>query len=394
MPLQLLNVSDYEARAREILPATMWGRMYGTYGAPDWLSNTANVAAFDAIKLRPRILTGGSRRELSTEALGLNLSFPVMLAPADHHTRAHPHGELASAKAAGGAGTAASIATLSGYSIEEVAEAATGPVFFQLYFLRDRRLDENLVRRAEQAGYKALILTVDTIAGYWRERELRYGAYTEAELRSRNFVGIEGITPPRLDVFPQEWEQDMSWADVQWLRSITSMPLVIKGVQTAEDARLCVENGVDAIVVSNHGGHAAQGTLGTIEMLPEIVDAVGGRLEVFLDGGARKGTDVLKALVLGAKAVFIGRPMFWGLAVDGEAGVAHVLRILREELDVAMALCGVTDVKALDRSLVLTPDERGGDSVVGQLERLAALVERGYLTREEFEGQKARLLAG
>ena len=185
----------------------------------------------------------------------------------------------------------------------------------------------------------------------------------------------------------------MKWSDLEWLRSITPMPLIVKGIQTAEDARLCVENGVDGIIVSNHGGHAVQCTKGTAEMLPEVVDAVGDRVEVFMDGGIRRGTDVLKALALGAKAVFIGRTMLWALSVNGEAGVCHALEIVRDELDSAMGMCGVTDVKNVDRSLVVEPNGgRRGDDVAGQLEQLASLVERGYLTREEFDTQKAKLL--
>jgi isopentenyl diphosphate isomerase/L-lactate dehydrogenase-like FMN-dependent dehydrogenase len=172
------------------------------------------------------------------------------------------------------------------------------------------------------------------------------------------------------------------------------MPLVIKGIQTAEDARLCVQHGADALVVSNHGGHALPGSKGTIELLPEVMDAVGDRLEVYMDGGIRRGADVLKALALGAKAVFIGRPIFWGLSVGGEAGVCHVLDILRDELNVAMGLCGVTGVRNVPRSLVQGPNGGGrqGD-VVSRLERLAKLQEQGYLTREEFDTQKAKLLA-
>jgi isopentenyl diphosphate isomerase/L-lactate dehydrogenase-like FMN-dependent dehydrogenase len=169
------------------------------------------------------------------------------------------------------------------------------------------------------------------------------------------------------------------------------MPLVIKGIQTAEDARLCVQHGVDGLIVSNHGGHALEGSRGTMEMLPEVVDAAGGRVEVYLDGGVRRGADVLKALGLGAAAVFIGRPVYWGLAVDGEAGVRHVLEILRDELDVAMGLCGVASAREVDRSLVIPPGVAGADPV-DRLERLAGLLERGYLTREEFDTQKAKVL--
>lgn len=393
-PIPLLTVPDYEARARDTMPRALFDRLFGTYGAPDWVTNTNNVAAFNAIKLRPRVLVDVSHRDLSTEVLGQKISFPVMLAPAGTHQRAHPRGELASARAAGAVGTTMGLSTASSYSIEEVADAATGPLWFQLYFFRDRELTEILVRRAQNAGYNALMLTVDNLGARSREREYRYAYTLQAERTLKNFVGIERPNLPTRDNFGESFESALNWSDLEWLRSITSMPLVIKGVQTAEDASLCVEHGADALVVSNHGGHALQGTKGTIEMLPEVADAVGDRVEVFLDGGIRRGTDVLKSLALGAKAVFIGRAIFWGLSVDGEAGVRRVLELLRDELDVAMGLSGVTDVKNVDRSLVVEPNggARGHD-VIDQLERLARLLEQGYLTREEFETQKAKLLA-
>jgi isopentenyl diphosphate isomerase/L-lactate dehydrogenase-like FMN-dependent dehydrogenase len=392
--IPLLTVSDYEARARETMPRVLFDRLFGTYGAPDWITNTNNVAAFDAIKLRPRVLADVSHRDLSTKVLGQQIGFPVMLAPTGTHQRAHPEGELASARAAGATGTIMALSTASSYSIEEVADVAAGPLWFQLYFFKDRELTEILVRRAQKAGYKALLLTVDNLGARSRERENRYAYTLQSERILKNFVGIELPNLPTRDNFGESFESALNWSDLAWLRSITSMPLVIKGIQTAEDARLCSEYGAEGLIVSNHGGHALQGTKGTVEMLPEVVEEVGDRLEVFLDGGIRRGTDVLKALALGAKAVFIGRAIFWGLSVDGEAGVRRVLEILRAELDVAMGLCGARDVKKVDRSLVIEPNgDRGGDGAVGQLERLARLLEQGYLTRQEFEAQKAQLLA-
>ena len=273
---------------------------------------------------------------------------------------------------------------------------ATGPLWFQLYFMRNREVTENLVRRADLAGYSRLILTVDNIgATSWvtGERDHLYSYSLEGERNLKNFVGLELPNVPTIENLQASFESDLKWSDLEWLRSITPMPLIVKGIQTAEDARLCVENGVDGIIVSNHGGHAVQCTKGTAEMLPEVVDAVGERVEVFMDGGIRRGTDVLKALALGAKAVFIGRTMLWALSVNGEAGVCHALEIVRDELDSAMGMCGVTDVKNVDRSLVVEPNGgRRGDDVAGQLEQLASLVERGYLTREEFDTQKAKLL--
>ena len=185
----------------------------------------------------------------------------------------------------------------------------------------------------------------------------------------------------------------MNWSDLEWLRSLSSMPIIIKGIQTSEDARLCTEYGVEGLVVSNHGGHALDGTSGTIQMLPEIVEAVGDRAEVYIDGGVRRGSDVLKCLALGAKAVFIGRPIFWGLSVGGEDGMSHVLNILRNELAVAMGLCGLSDIKKADPSLVALPnDGNQRNTTIDELERVTGLLEKGYLIRDEFGNLKSKLL--
>lgn len=386
----LLTINDYESRAKETMPKALFDRLFGELGAPDWTSNTANVLAMESVKLRPRVLVDVSRRDLSTEVLGQRISLPVMLAPTGTHQRAHPAGELASARAAAAASTIMGLSTASSYSIEEVAQAAENPLWFQLYFFQNRELTEILVRRAENAGYTAMMLTVDNLGANSREREHRYAYILESERILKNFQGIELPDLPTRENFAESFESALNWRDLEWLRSLTSMPLVIKGVQTAEDARLCAENGVEALVVSNHGGHAMQGTDGAINMLPAIADAVGDRLEVYLDGGVRRGADVLKALALGARATFIGRPIFWGLSVAGEEGVRHCLEILRQELSVAMGLCGVTDARRVDPSVARNPAAEA--SPVADLERLARLLEQGYLTREEFEGQKARLL--
>lgn len=390
-PNALLTINDYEARAKETMPKALFDRLFGDLGAPDWTSNTANVRAMEAVKLRPRVLVDVSQRDLSTEVLGQRISLPVMLAPTGTHQRAHPAGELAAARAAAAAGTIMGLSTASSYSIEEVAQVAESPLWFQLYFFQNRELTEILVRRAENAGYTAMMLTVDNLGANSREREHRYAYILEAERILKNFQGIELPDLPTRENFTESFESALNWRDLEWLRSLTSMPLVVKGVQTAEDARLCAENGVDALVVSNHGGHAMQGTDGAINMLPAIADAVGDRLEVYLDGGVRQGADVLKALALGARATFIGRPIFWGLSVAGEEGVQHCLEILRRELDVAMGLCGVTDARRVDPSVARDPSAAAA-SAVADLERLARLLEGGYLTRNEFEAQKARLL--
>ena len=387
----LLTIGDYESRAKETMPRALFDRIFGDLDAHDWTTNTANVRAMEAVKLRPRVLVDVSNIDTSTEVLGQRISLPVMLAPTGTHQRAHPAGELASARAAAASDTIMGLSTASSYSIEEVAEVADNPLWFQLYFFQDRELTEILVRRAENAGYTAMMLTVDNLGANSRERESRYAYVLDAERNLKNFQGIELPHLPTQGNFAESFEHSLNWRDLEWLRSLTSMPLVVKGIQTAEDARLCAENGVEALVVSNHGGHALQGTAGSIDMLPSIADAVGDRLEVYFDGGVRKGADVLKALALGAKATFVGRPIFWGLSIGGEDGVRHCIEILRQELSVAMGLCGVTDARRVDRSVAEDPGATVS-SVVGDLERLARLLDKGYLTRQEFEAQKSRLL--
>lgn len=361
---QLITVADYEAQSREVLPRVLFDVLFGSHGAPGFEAETNNLDAFAATRLRPRVMVGVQRRKLSTTVLGQNVSLPVLLAPAGYHQRAHPEGELASARAAHAAGTILTVSTASTFSIEEVAAGSHGPLWFQLYLFKDRGLDEALVRRAEAAGYKALMITVDHL-GRSREREIRFDFSRTGEHRVvhtidpervlRNFAGFDFGGQGGGDSYRAHFDEDFKWSDLAWLRSITSLPLVIKGIQTAEDARLCREHGIDALVVSNHGGHAAPDALGTLETLPEVVAAAGDGLEVYLDGGVRRGADVLKALALGARAVLIGRPIFWGLAIGGEDGLRRVLEILGAELDSTMALCGVTDVEHVDPRLAAPP---------------------------------------
>ena len=358
----LLNLQDYEERSRGIMPRPLFDVLFGTHGAPGFEANTRNVDAFRSTRLRPRVMAGVANRDMSTTVLGTRVRLPVLLAPVGSHQRAHPEGELASARAAHNAGSILTLSTVSTYSIEEVAAASSGPLWFQLYFFRSRPLTEILVRRAEDAGYRAIVLTVDQLGARSKEREMRFDfqifgeekvVHTiSAERVLRNFAGLDLPDLPTGSTMAASFEEDLSWHDVGWLRGITSLPLVIKGIQTAEDALLAVEAGADAIVVSNHGGHALPDADATLSMLPEIVAAVSGRLEVYLDGGVRSGSDVFKALALGARAVFIGRPIFWGLSVAGSDGLEAVFDILREELDSTMALCGVRDWSRLSPALV------------------------------------------
>ena len=361
MRLEPINLFDFEARAREVLPRNIWD--FIDAGAFDEITARRNRAALDAVSLRPRFLVDVENRDLSTTVLGKAIDFPVMTAPAGVHQLAHSDGELATARAAGSMGTIMAVSTNSSYGIEEVARVATGPLWFQLYH-RGYDLTKMLVYRAEEAGYVAICLTVDNPLPGTKERDIRNRYERPRGLELGNFVGESarlGLVSGTYEA--ASWDLPrvafLTWSELEWLRSLTSLPLVIKGIRTAEDARLCVENGVDGIFVSNHGGRQIDGTLSSIETLPEIVDAVQGRAEIYLDSGIRRGADVLRALALGARAVFIGRPIFWGLAVDGEAGVRKVLEILRYELDRAMGYCGVTDVKSISRSLVALPGEAG-----------------------------------
>ncbi len=367
----LLTVSDFEARCREVFPRPLFETLFGSHGSPEFESLTNNLDAFRRRHLRPRVLAGVEHRNLCTSVLGQPLEFPVMIAPTGLMQRCDPEGELAIARAAGAMGTIMALSTASNYSIEEVAEAASGGVWYQLYFFRDRELNTLLVRRAEQAGYRAIILTADNVTERTWEREYRYDAAAtgagslqkprSATLRQthmepgrsyRNFAGMDRPDLPNAENFHEVLEKNLNWSDLDWLCSTTSLPVVVKGIQTAEDAALCVEHGAAGLIVSNHGGHTVNGLKGTLDTLPEVVDAVAGRIEVYLDGGVRRGTDVMKALALGARAVFIGRPVFWGLIVGGEEGVRSILTILKNERFIETGRCGVADLATIDRRWV------------------------------------------
>jgi 4-hydroxymandelate oxidase len=401
----LLSVRDYERRARELMPRGVWNALFGDYGAEDWIANTNNIDGFDAFTLRPRVMVDVSRRDLATTMLGSDVSLPVAITPSGHHQRWHADGELATTRAAGVAGALMCLSTSSSFSIEEVAAVATGPLWYQLYWLRQRPFTEMLVRRAEDAGYRAIVITVDAPASRSRERDVRHkwdlavesdlAATLEKERMLRNFFGQEhlGLPLPDQADFNANFDDSLTWRDLEWLRGLTPLPIVIKGVQTAEDARLCVEHGVDGVTVSNHGAFALEAARSTVETLPEVVAAVDGRAEVYLDGGVRKGIDVLKCLALGARAVFVGRAQLCGLTVAGEDGVLRVLEIFRHELSRAMAFCGVADVKEVPRELVTrSGPPTAPPDVVGTLERLTRLRDRGALSEQEFAAAKALVL--
>lgn len=345
--MEPINVLDYEVLAHRSLTPAIWDYYQG--GSEDEVTLRANRTAFEHIRLRPRMLRDVCTIDLQTTVLGSPVSLPVLVAPTAFHCLVHSEGECATAQAAARAGTLMVASTFATRSLEEIAAANDAPLWFQLYMYRSLAVTEALVQRAERAGYRAIVLTVDTPQLGRRERDIRNAFTLPPFVRVANFEqseGLEGYIPlPAV----------ATWETVDWLRSITSLPLVLKGILTAEDALLAVEHGVDGIVVSNHGGRQLDGAVVSIEALPEIVLATAGRCEVYLDGGIRRGTDILKALALGARAVLIGRPALWGLAVNGSQGVQHVLDLLRAELASALALAGCQKLASVDRSLVKLP---------------------------------------
>lgn len=345
-----INVFEYEVLARERLAAAVWDFYSG--GANDEVTLRENRVAFERLRLRPRTLVDVSQIRMTTALLGTPVAMPIGVAPTAMHGAACAEGECATAQAAGALGALMVASTESTRTLEDIARAATGPLWFQLYFSsRTRERAQRLVRRAEEAGYRALVVTVDAPRWGQQERHARSEAMF-AWPPYGNLVGDPGS--PADDAGDDEDDAAITWADVEWLRSVTRLPIVLKGILTAEDALLGVEQGVAGIVVSNHGGRQLDTVAATIEALPEVVEAVTGRCQVYLDGGVRRGTDVLKALALGANAVFIGRPVLWGLAVAGAEGAQHVLELLRGELERGMALAGRPTLASIDGALVQT----------------------------------------
>lgn len=352
-----VNLAEFEEAARVRLPPEAYDYYAG--GANDEITLRRNREVFGEIALHYPVLRDVSSRDTSTEVLGAKISFPVMVAPTAFHRMACPEGECAAARAAGRAGVLMVMSTLSTMTIEEVAAAASGPLWFQLYVYKDRGATTDLIRRAEAAGCRALVLTVD--AQVWGRRE--------GDVRN-NFKLPDGLTVANLaehakQMFPaglpgsglaayvaQMLDPSLSWKDLAWLRGQTKLPILLKGIVRADDAKSAVEHGVDGVIVSNHGGRQLDTAPATIEALPHVVDAVAGKIPVLVDGGVRRGTDVVKALALGAQAVLIGRPILWGLATDGEDGAFRILELLKAEFDLAMALCGARTVREIDKSLL------------------------------------------
>jgi isopentenyl diphosphate isomerase/L-lactate dehydrogenase-like FMN-dependent dehydrogenase len=352
-----INIADFEQLARERMEPSAYDYYAG--GANDERTVVDNLRAFERWVIRPRMLVGVGAVDTSTMLLGSPLTLPVALAPTAFNRLGHRDGELAAARAAGAAGTLMCCSTIASHTLEEIAAVATGPLWFQLYVYRDRDVTRDLVRRAETSGYRALVLTVDTPRLGRRERDVRNRFTLPSDVSIRNLERYgtpEALRWAATSTFTEYVHKlldgSLTWESVDWLRTITSLPILIKGVLTAEDAELCVQHGVSGIIVSNHGGRQLDGAIATMDALPDVVTKVAGRVPVLLDGGVRRGTDVFKALAVGASSVLIGRAFLWGLAADGEAGVRTVLEIFRSELELAMALAGCASIGAITRSHV------------------------------------------
>jgi 4-hydroxymandelate oxidase len=365
LPPDIVTLGDHETHARMRLDDNAWAYFGG--GAGDELTLNANRTAWDQLTLHPRVLrrlTGGHTR---VELLGRTLAHPILLAPVAFQRLAHADGELASAFAAAAQEAGMVLSTQSSVKLEAVSDAlrsetGRGPLWFQLYVQHDRGFTRELVQRAEAAGYEALVLTVDAPSSGARDRERRVGFRLPPHISAVNLQDLPSMTqtplaPGESAMFDRLLAHAPTWEDIDWLRGITRLPIVLKGILHADDAGLAVREKIDGLIVSNHGGRTLDTAPATASVLPHIADAVAGAVPILVDGGIRRGTDVLKAVALGATAVLIGRPYVFGLVNAGAIGVAHVLRLLRDELEIAMALTGTATLKDATRHL-LSP---GGD---------------------------------
>jgi 4-hydroxymandelate oxidase len=349
-----LTLRDFERAARRALTPMAWD--YYRSGADAERTLRANLRAWREWEIHYRVLVDVSQRETATTVLGTPVSMPVLVAPTAYHKLAHPEGELATARAVAAAGTIYTLSTLSTTTLEDVAKVSDGPRWFQLYVHKDRDLTCSLVARAEAAGYRAIMLTVDTPVLGRRIRDVRNGFGLPEGMVMANLVdasmGAEMSSSALARYIASRHDASLTWADLAWLRGLTKLPLIVKGIVRPDDARRAVDAGASAVAISNHGARQLDGSPATLTVLPRVVEAVGGSVPVLIDGGVRWGTDVIKAVALGASAVMIGRPVLWGLAAGGEAGVGRVLDILREELSTAMALSGCSSLASIDRDLV------------------------------------------
>lgn len=381
---RVVCVEDLRPMARRRLPKPVFDYLDGA--AESEVTLRENRRIFEDVTFRPRHAVAVSQCNLRTRVLGFDLSLPVLLAPVGYSRLMHPGGEVAAACAAGKAGTAYILSTISGHSLENVCAGSSGPVFYQLYLMGGRGAAEAAIERARKAGFSALVVTIDTPVAGIRERDYHNGlkelisgglfekipyipeilahpGWLASYLLDGGLPGLPNVIipgkgqMPLVDINAALAESAVTWADLRWIREIWQGPVVIKGVLTGEDARHAVDEGAAAISVSNHGGRQLDGVPASLRALPEVVKAVNGQCEILMDGGVRRGTDVVKAICLGAKAVLCGRAYAYGLAAAGEAGVARALEILRVDLDRTLRLLGCASVADLDRSYVNVPKD-------------------------------------
>jgi 4-hydroxymandelate oxidase len=361
-PKTLLNLAEFETAAAAKLPRMVFDYYAG--GAGDEVTLRTARAAWDALSIRYRVLRDVSKRSLATTVLGDALAFPLLVAPMAFQRLAHAEGELATARAAAAAGAGMILSTLATTSIEDVRKAAPGPLWFQLYIYRDRGASRALVERAERAGCTALVLTVDSPLLGRRERDVRNAFHVSEDFTVPNLTGDPRAALAAADAHgggsalaqfvETHWDAGISWRDVEWLRSVTKLPVLVKGIVRGDDAKLALEHGAAGVIVSNHGGRQLDTAVSSARALPEVADAMAGRGALLVDGGIRRGTDIVKALALGASAVLLGRPVLWGLALGGADGVGRVLELLRAEFDLALALAGCCAPGDLTRDFVTT----------------------------------------
>jgi isopentenyl diphosphate isomerase/L-lactate dehydrogenase-like FMN-dependent dehydrogenase len=376
---RVVSIADLRSLAHRRLPRVVFDYLDG--GAEGEFTLRDNCNAFEDVTFRPRHAVAVPSCALRTRVLGCELSFPVVLAPVGYSRLMHPEGEVAAARAAGVAGTAYTLSTISGHRLEDVRSASSGPVFYQLYLMGGRGAAEAAIQRAQSAGFSALVVTIDTVVAGMRERDFRNGMkellggsplaklpflpqflarpgwltsfLLDGGVPKLPNVVIPGQGPlPLIDVAAALSSAAVTWEDLGWIREAWSGPIVIKGVLTTDDARRALDEGASAIVVSNHGGRQLDCVPASLRVLPEIVAAVNGRAEVLMDGGIRRGSDVVKAICLGARAVLIGRAYAYGLAAAGQAGVARALNILRTDVERTLKLLGCASIDALDGSYV------------------------------------------
>jgi 4-hydroxymandelate oxidase len=355
-PPRLVDVSDFAREAPRHMSAMSWE--YMSAGAGDELTLRWNRESYDRIRLRTRVMVDISKLDTRVTLLGREHHLPILLAPTAYHRLVHPEGELATVRGAGAAGVTLVVSSNANTTLEEIGAAAKGPLWFQLYVNPHSDFCRELIRRAAAAKYEALVITVDQQVSGIRSREARSGFTLPPGIERANLRGLPIASgaqrPSEASIYSAVLDPTLTWKEIRELGAITKMPLVIKGILTGDDAARALDAGAAAIIVSNHGGRVLDTVPATIDALPEVVARVQGRVPVLVDGGIRRGTDILKALAFGASAILIGRPYLYGLAVNGADGVARVVNILRREFEMAMALTGRTSLKAIDSSVIWT----------------------------------------